>query len=96
MNAGPDRALTGAWAALVIASLAVPFAILRHLVSLALVMAMVALALSLALPWLAKRRGNGVQARSLHRMHLAQRIALVGIALSATTWVLWRTGVLPW
>ncbi len=93
---GTPRNLPFSMAALVIGGLSIPMAFARHLVSLALVMALVALLLATAGRRKARRSPQLFTAASVHRASQARRLALIGTAASALMWALWAGQVLPW
>lgn len=74
--------------------LSVPLAFARHLVSLALVLAVLAVLMG----WWGRHRmvGLGLQytARSMRRSTWGFKAGLVGLVASLVMWVLWRSNVL--
>jgi hypothetical protein len=74
--------------------LSIPMAFARHLVSLALVLAVLAVVMG----WWGRRRmiGLGLQftAQSMQRSAWGFKAGLVGLAASVVMWALWRSNVL--
>ena len=78
----------------VFGTLSVPLAFARHLVSLALVLAVLAVVMG----WWGRRRmiGLGLQftASSMKRSSWGFKAGLVGLGASVLMWALWRSNVL--
>lgn len=70
----------------------IPLSVLRHLVSLAVVLAV----LAMAFHWWGRRKAGkeSYTAASLKRSTIGGKAAMVGGALAVVLWVLWRTNVL--
>jgi hypothetical protein len=70
----------------------IPLSVLRHLVSLAVVLA----ALALAFHWWGRRKAGkeGYSPASLKRSRLGGKGAMIGGTLALVMWALWRTNVL--
>ncbi|MCU0320339.1 MAG: hypothetical protein MUE88_09725 [Flavobacteriales bacterium] len=88
----PVRDLPLSMVTLIFGVLSVPLAVLRHLVSLAVVLA----ALALAFQWWGRRKAkvNAYTPASIKRSHQGGKAAMIGGALAVVMWVLWRTNVL--
>lgn len=92
----PDEArpLPLSMVTLIFGALSVPLSFARHLVSLALVLAV----LSIAFGWWGRHRikGLGLQytSDSVRRNNWGSRAGLIGLATSIAMWILWRTNVL--
>lgn len=78
---------------LVFGALSIPFAFLRHLCSLAVVLGVLALVFNAWARWMLKR-GHGYSPRSLRRSFLGFKLALAGTGCALVMWVLWATNVL--
>jgi hypothetical protein len=91
---GTPRNLPFSMAALVMGALSIPLAFARHLVSLALVLAVLALVLSAWGRWRVRRAPRRFGPASVRRARWAGRLALAGLAASATIWALWAGQVL--
>ena len=92
---GTPRNLPFSMAALVMGGLSIPLAFARHLVSLALVLAVLALVLTAWGRWRVRRAPQRFDPASTRRARWAGRLALVGLLVSATIWALWAAQVLP-
>lgn len=92
----PDEArpLPLSMVTLIFGALSVPLAFTRHLVSLALVLAVLAIAFG----WWGRHRtkGLGLQftANSVRRSSWGFRAGLIGLSASVVMWTLWRTNML--
>lgn len=88
----PVRDLPLSVVTLIFGVLSVPLAVLRHLVSLAVVLA----ALALVFHWWGRRKTkvNTYSPVSLKRSQQGGRAAMIGGLLAVVMWVLWRTNVL--
>lgn len=92
---GTPRNLPFSMAALVMGGLSIPLAFARHLVSLALVMALLALVLAGVGRRKARRSPQKFTSASVQRASRAWRLALVGAAVAVLMWALWAGQVLP-
>ncbi|MEO8069555.1 MAG: hypothetical protein ABI599_17795 [Flavobacteriales bacterium] len=72
--------------------LSVPLAFARHLVSLALVLALLTILLALFGKWLAGKRAYG--ALGLKRSRIGLLCGMVGAACSVLMWWLWASNIL--
>ena len=92
MDERPARDLPLSMVTLLFGALSVPLALLRHLVSLAMVLAL----LALVFRWWGRysARLNTYSPASLRRSQHGGRAGAVGAMLALVMWVLWRTNVL--
>ncbi|MEZ4755449.1 MAG: hypothetical protein R2817_01335 [Flavobacteriales bacterium] len=88
----PPRDLPLSMVTLIFGALSVPLALLRHLVSLAVVLA--ALALVFRVWGIRSTSLTNYSPASLKRSRQGGRAAVIGGVLAMIMWVLWRTNVL--
>lgn len=81
--------------ALIFAGLSVPLAFARHLVSLALVLAVLALICAGIGHFLQRRRPDRYGNVRSQRLKWAIRLGGLGSTCAVLIWILWRKGVLP-
>ena len=93
---GPDkRNLPLGLVTLVFGALSVPLAFARHLVSLALVLAVLAVLFGVVGRLLVHRRPGVYGSGSIQRGRWATWLAVLGLVLSVVIWILWARDVLP-
>jgi len=90
----PERAVPFSWECLVFGMLSVPLAFARHLVSLAVILAVLGVVLGLYGRWRSSRSGVWSEA-SRRRVKVGIRVAASGLLISCVIWLLWAKGVLP-
>ncbi len=76
-------------------SLSIPLVLMRHLVSLALVMALLGIALGLFARYRIAKGPDRWSPASMTRVTWGLRTSLVGFVLSIVVWTLWVQAVLP-
>lgn len=79
---------------LIFGVLSVPLAFLRHLVSLAVVLAVLAIVLGLMGRWLQRKHPSRYAKASLGHGTLGLRAGLAGLACAVVMWWLWATNTL--
>ncbi len=79
---------------LIFGVLSVPLAFLRHLVSLAVVLAVLAIAFGLLGRWLQRKHIGRYSATSIRNGVIGFRAGLAGLACAVVMWVLWATNAL--
>jgi len=91
-NERPGRDLPLSMVTFLFGLASVPLAVMRHLVSLSVVLAL----LALAFRWWGRRRAlrEDYAPASVQRSERGGRAAVVGAVLAVVMWVLWRTNVL--
>lgn len=91
MNA-TERQLPFNRVVLVLGTLSVPLAFMRHLVSLAVVLAVLALALAAWGRWVRGRWPDRYSMASVKRWRFGSYTACAGLACALVMWWLWATG----
>ncbi len=93
---GPDkRNLPLSLVTLVFGVLSVPLSFARHLVSLALVLAVLAILFGVLGRMLVHRRPGIYTSSSIQHSRWGTWLAVLGLALSIVLWILWARDVLP-
>ncbi len=80
--------------AMVFGMLSIPLAFARHLVSLALVLALLGLVCALVGRWSVKRRPARWTSYSVERARIGLMTALLGVLCSVVMWTLWARNML--
>lgn len=87
-----ERNLPFSVVTMIFGTLSVPLAFVRHLVSLALVLAVLAVVLALFGKWLSRKRTYAAVA--LKRSRIGLLCGIVGSACSILMWWLWASNIL--
>jgi hypothetical protein len=95
MSASLPRKLPLSTVALIFGAASIPLAFLRHLCSLAVVLALLALLFTLYGRWAVKRTPARYSHGSIQRMHRGAQLALAGFLAGSVMWMLYAWRILP-
>lgn len=94
-EAPEQRSLPFHVATLLFGALSLPLAFARHLVSLAVVLALWGIVLGIAGRALVRRQPERYRPATVLRGLWGLRLAVIGLLLSVVVWILWMRGILP-